>query len=80
MLAILIGIFFGINDKRNVSERIEGKQTNNTAELLAIIKTYPLIKQDILNDKNVMIISDSNYAINNWNEKQSSPKRKHFMY
>ena len=38
-----IGIFFGHHDKRNVSERVDGKQTNNTAELTAIIKTYPII-------------------------------------
>ena len=34
-----IGIFFGINDKRNLSKRIEWKQTNNTAEISAIIET-----------------------------------------
>ena len=32
-----IGIFFDINDNRNLSKKIEGKQTNNTAELSAII-------------------------------------------
>jgi ribonuclease HI len=58
-----IGIFFGINDYRNVSKKIEGKQTNNTAELLAIIETFPIIKNDILNKKNITIISDSEYAI-----------------
>ena len=39
-----IGIFFGINDSRNVSKRIEGKQTNNMAELTAIIETYSIIE------------------------------------
>jgi ribonuclease HI len=43
-----IGIFFGNNDPRNVSKRIEGKQTNNTAEMLAIIDTYEIIEQDII--------------------------------
>jgi ribonuclease HI len=38
-----IGIFFGINDERNISQRLEGKQTNNTAELIAIIKLYSII-------------------------------------
>lgn len=59
-----IGIFFGINDKRNVSKKIDGKQTNNTAELSAIIQTYYIIEQDILQNKKVTIVSDSEYAIN----------------
>lgn len=58
-----IGIFFGIDDPRNVSEKIEGKQTNNIAELKAIIKTYSIIENDILNGKKVTIVSDSEYSI-----------------
>jgi ribonuclease HI len=59
-----IGIFFGIDDIRNVSKRIEGKQTNNIAELTAIIETYFIIENDIINGKKVAIVSDSEYAIN----------------
>ena len=59
-----IGIFFGINDIRNLSKKIEGKQTNNTAELSAIIETYFIIKNDITNGKKIAIVSDSEYAIN----------------
>tara|TARA_Y100000768_G_C23882213_1_gene635813 strand:- start:128 stop:1015 length:888 start_codon:yes stop_codon:yes gene_type:complete len=58
-----IGIFFGIDDNRNVSEKLQGKHTNNTAELIAIIKTYYIIKKDIINNKNITIVSDSEYAI-----------------
>lgn len=58
-----IGIFFGIDDYRNVSEKLEGKHTNNTAELIAIIKTYFIIEKDIINNKNITIVSDSVYAI-----------------
>lgn len=58
-----IGIFFGINDNRNISKKIEGKQTNNTAELTAIIETYHIIENDILNGKKIAIVSDSEYAI-----------------
>ena len=58
-----IGIFFGPNDKRNVSKTIEGKQTNNTAELTAIIETYSIIESDILAGKKIGIVSDSEYAI-----------------
>lgn len=58
-----IGIYFGDNDPRNISKRIEGKQTNNTAELHAINEVFSIIKNDILNYKKIMIISDSEYAI-----------------
>jgi ribonuclease HI len=58
-----IGIFFGRNDNRNISKKIEGKQTNNTAELSAIIETYYIIENDILNGKKIAIVSDSEYAI-----------------
>lgn len=58
-----IGIFFGINDNRNISKKIEGKQTNNTAELTAIVETYHIIENDILNGKKIAIVSDSEYAI-----------------
>ena len=58
-----IGVYFSKNDTRNVSERIIGKQTNNTAELKAIIKAYNTLENDIKNDKNILILSDSIYAI-----------------
>ena len=58
-----IGIFFGIDDNRNISKKIEGKQTNNTAELSAIIETYYIIENDIVNGKKIAIVSDSEYAI-----------------
>ena len=59
-----IGIFFGLNDTRNVSKQIKGKQTNNTAELSAIIETYAIIEKDVLiHGKNIAIVSDSEYAI-----------------
>ena len=58
-----IGIYFGMGDARNLSKKIEGKQTNNTAELSAIIETYGLIASDLENNKKVGIVSDSEYAI-----------------
>lgn len=58
-----IGIFFGVDDKRNVSKSIDGKQTNNTAELTALIETFNIIKNDIKNNKRIIIFSDSMYAI-----------------
>lgn len=58
-----IGIFFGFNDKRNVSERIEGKQTNNVAELLALLRTGIIIKEELDKNTIIHIYSDSQYAI-----------------
>ena len=57
------GIFFEINDPRNVSQKILGKQTNNIAELTAILQTYYIIENDIINGKKIIIVSDSIYAI-----------------
>jgi len=58
-----IGIYFGDNDSRNVSQKVEGKQSNNTAELGAIIHVYSIIENDILSGKKIGIVSDSEYAI-----------------
>ena len=58
-----IGIFFAIDDPRNVSSALEGKQTNNSAELTAIIELYSIIEQDIMSGKKVAIVTDSEYAI-----------------
>lgn len=58
-----IGIFFGLNDERNVSKRIEGKQSNNVAELTALIDLYQILSTDIAANKCVTIVSDSNYAL-----------------
>tara|TARA_Y100000817_G_C16738572_1_gene491349 strand:+ start:126 stop:734 length:609 start_codon:yes stop_codon:yes gene_type:complete len=58
-----IGIYFGENDPRNLSRKIEGKQTNNTAELKAIIVTYGILEKEINEGKNILICSDSQYAI-----------------
>ncbi len=57
-----MGIYFGENDIRNVSKKIIGKQSNNIAELQAIIDVYDIIKNDI-NNKKICIVSDSTYAL-----------------
>lgn len=51
-----IGIYFGDNDPRNVSEAING-HSNNVAELTAMIRVYDYVKKDIT------IVSDSKYAL-----------------
>ena len=58
-----IGIYFGENDTRNVSQKVIGKQSNNTAELGAILHLYDIIEKDISSGKKIGIVSDSEYAI-----------------
>ena len=58
-----IGIYFGEDDDRNVSAKIDGKQSNNTAELSAIIGVYDILKRNIEMGEDVTIVSDSIYAI-----------------
>jgi len=41
-----IGVYFGDNDPRNVSESISGN-TNNIAELTAMIRVYDYVKGDV---------------------------------
>ena len=59
-----IGVFFEENDPRNVSRRVDGKQTNNTAELTAILVVFDILREDIEQGKNIVIHSDSEYSIN----------------
>ena len=80
-----LGVYFGENDPRNCSEAIQGKQTNNTAELSAIIKAADILKREILAGYPVNIYSDSSYAIlccstygekldkKNWKKKKPIP-------
>jgi ribonuclease HI len=58
-----IGVYFGNHDPRNVSRRIIGKQTNNTAELSAIIEAYTILLTEIEAGQNIAIYSDSMYAM-----------------
>ena len=63
-----IGVYFGKNDPRNVSRKINGKQTNNMAELLAIIEVFNILKKDVTPgieglEKHVNIYTDSQYSI-----------------
>ena len=58
-----LGVFFGEGDSRNLSKRVEGRQTNNVAELSAIIEVYRILEKDIEAGKNVLICSDSKIAI-----------------
>lgn len=58
-----IGIYFGENDPRNVSRPVEGKQTNNVAELTAILVAMDILKNEIDEGRRIVIYTDSEYAI-----------------
>lgn len=57
------GIFFGIDDPRNVSVPVNGKQTNNVAEIQGVINTFPIIKKDVKKGKKICIVTDSKYVL-----------------
>lgn len=60
-----IGVFFGLNDSRNVSEPfVEPPITNQRAELEAIRRAIQIILNTVPQDKEVTIISDSTYSVN----------------
>lgn len=77
-----IGIYITDNHPKNTSERIVGKQTNNTAELSAVIKVFSLFKNEIESGQDIMIYTDSEYVLkccgyfgersekNNWKNKK----------
>lgn len=58
-----MGIYFGENDSRNVSEKIVGLQTNNVAELSAIIRAIELVTSELESGLEVHIYTDSKYSI-----------------
>ena len=58
-----IGIYFGDLDVRNVSSRIGGKQTNNTAELTAVIRVFDILRREIENKMDINIYTDSEYVM-----------------
>lgn len=65
-----VGVFFGNNDKRNISfslNKTKFKKTNQVAELLAIIMgIQKLIETEIVGKKNIVIYTDSMYCINTY--------------
>lgn len=55
------GVYFGENDERNEYARVEGKQSNNTAELTGAIRCMEILEKDV--DKKINIYTDSEYVI-----------------
>jgi ribonuclease HI len=58
-----LGVYFGLNDPRNISEQVQGKQSNNTAELGALIRAYKVVKTEIDVGKKVAFFTDSQYSL-----------------
>lgn len=56
-----VGVYFGDNDSRNISERLPGElQTNQRAELMAMLRALDMVPSK----QPVLIYSDSQYSIN----------------
>lgn len=71
-----VGVWFGDNDLRNVSEKLQGpQQTNNRAELTAAIRALEIVRGD---NVNVRIFSDSNYVVKGVNEWLEGWKKKNY--
>ena len=58
-----MGVYFGPDDIRNISKPVQGKQSNNTAELGALIAAYKVVEQDIKSGKKVAFFTDSVYSL-----------------
>jgi len=58
-----IGIYLGENDPRNISKKLDGKHTNNIAELQAMICAFSIVQNDLDQGKIITFVSDSEYAI-----------------
>ncbi|KAH6885899.1 ribonuclease H-like domain-containing protein, partial [Thelonectria olida] len=68
-----LGVFFGTNDPRNLSERLSGEpQTNQRAELMAMLRALEVAPLE----QTVQIFSDSQYSINCVTQWASSWERK----
>lgn len=57
------GIFFGVNDPRNIAEPYKDRPTNNRAELYAIIRAIEIVEEGVKSGKSVEIYTDSDYSL-----------------
>ena len=55
-----IGVYFGPGDSRNIHALVEGRQTNNVAEVTAILRALDVIGAD---GGRWAIVTDSTYAM-----------------
>ena len=76
------GVFFETGDDRNESNIVQGKQTNNTGELTAMIRALEILRKEIEDKRTINIYTDSEYVMkcsgsygeklakNNWKTKE----------
>jgi len=59
------GVYFGHHDARNVSVCVKGKQSNNTAEVTAILEAFDILGEHLHlhPDDRWVIVTDSQYAL-----------------
>ncbi|EGO05297.1 hypothetical protein SERLA73DRAFT_44067 [Serpula lacrymans var. lacrymans S7.3] len=55
-----VGVWWGVNDPRNIIERCPGDQTNNRAELIAIVR---ILETTPTSKRTLVIKTDSQYSI-----------------
>jgi ribonuclease HI len=59
-----IGIYFSENNPLNVSRALlTEKQTNNVAEMTAVLESYQIIESDLQSGKKIGIVTDSEYVM-----------------
>jgi ribonuclease HI len=58
-----VGIFFGVDHPRNISRGLGADETNNTAEVRAILAAVEELKAELTRGEEVVIHTDSTYAI-----------------
>jgi ribonuclease HI len=58
-----IGIFFGVDNPRNISRGLGHGETNNTAEVKAVLSAIEELKPELVRGDEVTIHTDSTYAI-----------------
>ena len=71
------GVYFGNNDPRNRSERVHGKQSNNTAEITAVLLAHEQMCQEWETQptNTYVVVSDSMYTIHyatDWGDKHEN--------
>ena len=68
-----IGVWFGDNGERNLSESLVGKQTNQRAELTALIRVLEVAPNEPLH-----VLSDSEYCVSGVNYRRKEWARNNF--
>jgi len=57
------GVFFSDDDPRNESDTVKGKQSNNTGELTAFIRSLEILEKERKENKTIDLYTDSEYVI-----------------